>query len=374
MFDVILTTNYSPWSRYSGGGQKSTHMLACAYAEMGMRVAVVYTKAPWERVPVPPRLPYRVEWAPFVALRPGISSIFRWINGFFVWRKARQLCSYQTTVIGSGDEASLLGFLRERRAFVYCNRYPNPHTWLSRVSWNSLLGWLYVGLREPRYWAMAMAARGADRIACTSNDSLSQFRSAFPMGATKAHVIPNGIDPAFLRTPLPDGTGRGILFYGRLTVGKGVRELLAAFNQLPEETQKQHPLTLVGQGPLSAEVSVACADNPRICHQPWQASSDLAALLRTQRIAALPSYEESFGNTMLETIALGQELITCASGSIPEVVEKQATLVPPQDSLALAQALRDALSQPFDVQAARSRRNWVETRYSWKQTALKLLE
>lgn len=374
MLDVLLTTNYSPWSRYSGGGQKSTHMLACAYARMGLRVAVIYTKAPWERVQPPPDQPYRIEWACFVALRPGISSIFRWLNGFFVWHKARKLCSGSTTLIGSGDEASLLGFLRDRRAFVYCNRYPNPHAWLSRVPWNSLTGWLYVGFREPRYWAMALAVRGADRIACTSNDSLRQFRQAFPMGASKARMVPNGIDPVFLQSPLPEVLGSGILYYGRLTIGKGIRELLIAYNNLPEATQARHPLVLVGQGPLLSEVTTAYATNPRIRHLPWLSSLELASLMRTQRLVVLPSHEESFGNTMLESLAMGMDLLTCHAGSIPEVVQDQATLVTPGDAAALRIAMESLLEKAFDPQVALQRRTWVESRYSWESTALQLID
>jgi len=374
VFDIVLTTNYSPWSRYSGGGQKSTHMLACAYAAMGLRVAVVYTKAPWESVPVPSDTPYTVRWAAFVALRPGISSIFRWLNGLFVYREVRKLCDARTTLIGSGDEASLLGFIPHKKQFVYCNRYPNPHAWLTRVPWKRPWGWIYALLREPRYAAMALAIRTAHHIACTSSDSLRQFQAAFPMGAHKACVVPNGIDPRFLSAPLKQSPGMGVLYFGRLTVGKGLRELLQAYNNLNAECQREHPLTLVGQGPLEAEVRAASAQNPFISLLPWMDSPSLAALAIAQRAVVLPSHEESFGNTMLETLALGQDLITCAAGSIPEVVQDQAILVPPADAPALEKALARLLDSPWDPESAATRRAWVRTRYSWATAAHALLE
>src|SRR4051812_45995298 len=52
-YDVVITCNYSPWSRYKGGAQKSVHMLASSLADEGKRVCVVYSKVPWETVPVP---------------------------------------------------------------------------------------------------------------------------------------------------------------------------------------------------------------------------------------------------------------------------------------------------------------------------------
>ena len=41
VYDVIMTCNYSPWSAYSGGGQKSVHMLATAMSRQGMKVGRV---------------------------------------------------------------------------------------------------------------------------------------------------------------------------------------------------------------------------------------------------------------------------------------------------------------------------------------------
>ena len=45
---VVLTCNFSPWSAYSGGAQRSTHNLARALVRRGHRVKVVFTKAPLE--------------------------------------------------------------------------------------------------------------------------------------------------------------------------------------------------------------------------------------------------------------------------------------------------------------------------------------
>src|SRR5437879_13705296 len=60
---IVFTCNYSPWSRYSGGGQRSTHDLASALARRGHDVTVVFTKTPWELVHPPRSLPYRLRWA-----------------------------------------------------------------------------------------------------------------------------------------------------------------------------------------------------------------------------------------------------------------------------------------------------------------------
>ena len=122
--DVILTCNYSPWSAYRGGGQKSTHMIASELARAGKRVCVVYTKGLFERVQVPAGLSYDVAWAFFFAIKPGISSPLRFLNGLSVYFRVRGLSGSKTVLHGNGDEASLLSRVRPRKAFVYSHRYP----------------------------------------------------------------------------------------------------------------------------------------------------------------------------------------------------------------------------------------------------------
>ena len=71
---IVLTSNFSPWSSYSGGGQRSTHQLASALVELGHDVTVIYT-AVFGRKPTPTEpTPYRIKWALFFGLRGRRSS------------------------------------------------------------------------------------------------------------------------------------------------------------------------------------------------------------------------------------------------------------------------------------------------------------
>lgn len=373
MFDVVLTSNYSPWSRYSGGGQKSTHMLACAYASLGYRVAVVYTKAPFESVDVPKGLPYTVRFALFFSILPTMGSVLRWLNGIPVYFKVRQLSNENTVVIGNGDESSLLGHVR-KKDFLYCTRFPNPPEWLKGVNWNSPVGRMMVFFREPRFAAIAMAMGHARSVACTSRDSLLQTARAFPLSAQKLRVVPNGVDPMFLESPCKDSAGHGILFFGRLTASKGILDLIEAYLAMPKDLQVTHSLMIVGHGPLTQKIESMIGTVDHIRLVSWLDSSSLCELIRQHRMVVLPSHEESFGNTMLETIAMGQDLLTCNAGSIPEVVEDQACLVPPDSPGLLRNAMLECLAKPFDPDLAIMKREWVRSRYSWKVTASRLLE
>ncbi len=377
MYDVILTCNYSPWSAYSGGGQKSTHMLATALAASGKKVCVVYSKGFFERIRVPDGLPYRVAWAFFAAVKPGISSPLRFLNGIFFYFKVRGLSGRGTVLHGNGDEAALLGLIREKKTFIYGNRYPAFEGFMHRVDWRSPLALLKVFLREPRYAAMAMALRGADAVACTSASSVRELAACFPVPESKVRIIPNGIDPVFLEAPLPARAGRGILFFGRVTFAKGVDLLLRAYAALPEAQRDEHPLTLVGEGPYLRELRALAKElglEERLRLEPWASPAVLARKMAEQALVVLPSREESFGNTMLEALAAGQRLVTSDAGSVPEVVGGHASIVPAGDYRALGVEMRRLLDEAPDPERARACREYVRGKYSWEGTARSFAE
>jgi len=372
MYDVILTCNYSPWSAYRGGGQKSTHMIASAHARAGRRVCVVYSKGLLERVKIPTDLPYDVRWALFFAVKPGISSPLRFLNGITFFFKVRALSTPYTVLHGNGDEASFFGFIPNKKRFVYSHRYPAFPDFMHHTRWGTWGTRLSVFFREPRFTAFALALRGADVVVCTSRSSANTLRACFQIPDQKVRVIPNGIDPAFLEVPLPTAEVRGVVYYGRLTHAKGVDTLLRAYAGLPSETRDAHPLTIIGDGPYAADLR-KLADTlsltSRIKWIPWLGSEELARSLTGHRVAALPSREESFGNTMLETLATGTTLVTTNAGSIPDVVGDQAVMVEVGDVEGLRGALERAVVASLDPAKVAARREYVRARYSWEKTA-----
>lgn len=395
MYDVILTCNYSPWSSYRGGGQKSTHMIASALAAQGLRVCVVYSKGIFERIVVPENLPYDIRWALFIAVKPGISSPLRFLNGIPFFFTVRALSTSRTVLHGNGDEAALLGWIKNKKRFVYSHRYPAFPEFMHRTRWETWRTRLSVLFREPRFSAIAMALRGADVVACTSRSSAATLDVCFQVPRDKVRVIPNGIDPAFLDVALSGPAAHGVVYYGRLTQAKGVDILLRAYAALPLSLRLGHPLTIIGDGPYAEELRAladtlglkavvestlrrhalegrddgAAGSATGIRWIPWLDSPVLALALAAHRVAALPSREESFGNTMLETLATGTTLVTARAGSIPEVVGDQAVLVAPDDVDGLRDALAQALAAPHDPARALARREYVRARYSWAKTA-----
>lgn len=374
-YDVILTCNYSPWSAYCGGGQKSVHMLATAMAKQGLRVAAVYSKGMWEGIKPHPETGYDVHWAGFFAIRPRISSPLRFLNGILFWLKVRGLSSPGTVIHANGDEASLLWLVPNKARFVYTNRYPEfPAFMFPRGGrdWTRFRTWIAVFLREPRFVAIALGLRRADTVTITSEHSRDQVARAFGLDAAAISVVPNGIDPEFLDLPLEDGAGRGVLFFGRLTRAKGADLALEAYARLPDDLKARHPLKIIGDGPIRKELAErARALGVDAIFTPWLAGRDLARAILDSKAVCLPSREESFGNAVAETLALGQGLVSTRAGSIPEVAGPWGRLAEVDNAEALARALEAELRSAIEWQQRHRQREYVRSRFSWGRAALR---
>ena len=69
--------------------------------------------------------------------------------------------------------------------------------------------------------------------------------------------------------------------------------------------------------------------------------SDMAKMVKAMDVLAFPSREESLGNIVLESMAMGVPVVACRSGGVPDIVLDGETgfLVPPRDVESLAEKL-----------------------------------
>jgi glycosyltransferase involved in cell wall biosynthesis len=109
----------------------------------------------------------------------------------------------------------------------------------------------------------------------------------------------------------------------------------------------------------------------------WQDPSSLAELLKTAAVAVLPSREESFGNTMAESMAACVPVVSTRVGSIPEVVvhEETGLLVPPDDADALVHAILRCLQNPEEARAfAVEGHERARMRFTWDSSTRRFEE
>jgi glycosyltransferase involved in cell wall biosynthesis len=147
------------------------------------------------------------------------------------------------------------------------------------------------------------------------------------LGATDVRTIPSGVD-------LPDQVGQEadppeILYAGRLSPEKGVRELVAAADGMP--------LVVVGDGPLRDQVPGALGFVP---HDELERRFERAA------VVACPSHREGFGVVCAEAMAHGRPVVAGNVGGLRDLVvhEETGLLVEPGNVEALRGALRRLLA------------------------------
>lgn len=374
---IILTIDYSPWSRYSGGAQRSTDRLARALAARGHRVDVVFTRPPWERPPTPTDLPYHLHWALLPALRSRRAAPLRPLSGLAVRRVVADLLAgdHEPAIVHcNGEEGAFLAGLRGRRrvALIATPRHPGYPDAFADGWPRSPLRRLAIALRDGKYLAQGVALRRADHVCPPSAFAGALVARAFDLDRARITPIHNGVDPVFLDAHRRAGADAGpILFFGRLEDDKGVLPLVAAWRSLTAPP----PLQIVGRGALEPALRRVAAELPpshRLELLPWQAPADLAAAIADATLVALPSRRESFGNAIAEAMAVGAPVLSCDAAAIPELIAhgERGWLVPPDDPGALAAALRRLLGDA-DLRArlGSAAAAWARENLGWDRSA-----
>jgi len=375
---IILTIDFSPWSAYSGGAQRSTHNLAKALCRRGHDVAVVYTKPPWECIAYPGDLPYDVHWATFFDLRSRRQAPLRPLNALSVARVVQGLLERKglAVVHSNGEEGGMLHRLRRRYrfGFVATPRHPRYPALLLDHDRRSPWQTARLALTEGKYLMQGRAVRHADLCVPPSAFAADLVCRAFDLDPSRIRVIPNGVPEevlAYHHDPraLQDGP---LVFFGRFDRTKGVDTLVDALGLLGSRA----PRTLIiGRGPERAALlrrihSLGLQEQVTVLE--WMSSEVLARTLTTARMVVLPSREENFSLALLSAMAVGVPVISTRVGGSPEIVRHEQTglLVEADRPPLLARAIERLLDQPALAQdVGQAGRTYVRTHLTWDHVA-----
>jgi glycosyltransferase involved in cell wall biosynthesis len=169
-------------------------------------------------------------------------------------------------------------------------------------------------------------------------------------------VIRNALDLDAIRdTPVADWPGGWegprVLFAGRLASQKNVLTFIQALALL--QGRRPFSALVLGEGPDAAAAQSMVAETglgDRVHFVGYR--DDIWGLMKAATLFVSPSRFEGHPNVVLEAAACGTPLIV---SDIPEHREfldaTTATLVPPEDAAALANALDAALGQPDQARA-----------------------
>jgi glycosyltransferase involved in cell wall biosynthesis len=171
-----------------------------------------------------------------------------------------------------------------------------------------------------------------------------------PRVTVVGHGSSNGVDTRRFTPPSPEDRDRSraavgagpddvvLGFVGRLREDKGLRELMAAWQELREIPRAK----LVVVGDLEDAPSAAAAEVAESGLHITGFVQDSAPWYAALDVLVLPTYREGFPNVVLEAAACGLPAVTTnATGARDSVVDGVTGLVVPVgDARALASALR----------------------------------
>lgn len=231
-------------------------------------------------------------------------------------------------------------------------------------------------LRLAKRWAyirvQRFVLRRADAIRLLYEGQLKQLRLD-----THCKVI--GVLPDFVKTSRfsPRPSERVILTVGFPVHVKGIDVLIEAFKSLSAEFPEWR-LKVLGYYPRREELERLIAAFPRIeIHKPVPAA-EMPEHIGRCGIFVLASRTEGVPRVLVEAMAAGKPRIGTTVGGIPSVIdhEHDGLLVPPNDAVALADALRRLLKDERLRQAlgqngyTRARRFFTEECYLTRTSEL----
>lgn len=222
-------------------------------------------------------------------------------------------------------------------------------------------------------------ATSTNAYVCVAKHLIKEELRPYEWG--RAEIINNFFDlNRFLagRTDLPEiralaDPARPLLgIVGRLEYEKGHRVAIAAMRKIVDAVPGAQ-LKIVGAGSLEEELRNQVVALRLSNHVEFTGHrTQICEIMSTMDLLLIPSYNEAFGNVVLESIAAGVPLLGSRSGAFPDILEneKYGSLVDPFNPDALAKAAIDIIANPAAALVKlKEARETVLKRYSKKESA-----
>lgn len=214
----------------------------------------------------------------------------------------------------------------------------------------------YVGTIAP------LLVRLSSAFVIHSSYDLPALRERYPLGDRPVAIIPCGL---FDHYQLAEGQQPqrsapadccNLLFFGVIRPYKGLEDLVAAFESIPEDKIDRFWLTVVGEPwedwTLPLEMIEKSRYRDRITFiKRYVPDEEVAAYFAGADVVVLPYHRSSASGPVHVTMSLGLPLVVTQVGGLTEAVAdyKGAIMVPPKSP----DELRDALLQALEMRGNR---------------------
>lgn len=195
--------------------------------------------------------------------------------------------------------------------------------------------------------------------------------------------IPLGVDldtfrpscPETVREPdVPRGTGEHpwkLVYSGRLSVEKNPIAAIAAVKALICDDLAVH-LDVYGTGSQRQHLERIAADLPITFHGHLGDRVELAARIAEADVVIAPGPAETFGLTVLESLACGTPVVTADTGGAGELLAAGAGLAAASTGADMARAVAGILAWPEAERRAAARRRAEQ--FPWSATIASMLD
>lgn len=281
------------------------------------------------------------------------------------WQYSPELARALESAIPRADVVHIHGlyFHHDLVAGRICKRHGVPYV---LRPYGTLDPWIYRRSRWKKLpmelWFQNRVLREAAALHYTAVEEAERARP-FAQRAPEA-VVPLGLDPAEFADAPPRGAFRAacpeigdrriLLFMSRIHEKKGLDLLLPAFKRTLE---KRGDLQLVIAGPdEGAEAGVqrlaaSLGIEERVSFPGLLGGAQKLAALTDCSLFVLTSYQENFGLSVAEALAMGRPVLISDRVNIwRELKQDGAAFVVPCETGAIAAALEEALSDPVRLE------------------------
>ena len=238
---------------------------------------------------------------------------------------------------------------------------------------------LLLGKHGKRRIAILETLKKSDAVIAVSADIARQI-IADGVDAARVFVVRRGVDEkvfapgnklaARRKLGLPSDA-HILVGFGRLFPVKDWPTLIAACGHLRQQGQTPR-CYILGDGPAKPALERQIAElslQGQVELRGGQPQADLADWYRAADLVVLPSLSEGVPNVLLEAIACGAVFVATNVGGIPEIADLELDqLVPPGDSMQLAEAIETRLGLKWVQSAKRARP------LSWQASASQVID
>lgn len=224
----------------------------------------------------------------------------------------------------------------------------------------------------PRAFARAAA------LITISEQSQRDILRLWPALAPKLHVVPHGVEAAFLDAlpapldaPLREAGIRApyLLYCGGLMPRKRLAWAVEIFAALGDPALQLVVLGVPATGHAAARAALAPELRDRVCFAPFVAQATMPRLFQNAAALLYPTLYEGFGFPALEAQAVGTPVLMSGLGSLAELAGPGTVILEPEDRDGWIAASRRVLAARRDgAEPDAAARHWAR-RFSWEASA-----